>query len=144
MVLVVVGGFFLQLNWIQRTKREGAADLAPNAIADRLGKWMLEQRGGDAAVSAPVNAPGVQTITCFNCQGMGYIFTADGQREMCPICQGVGSHLVRHLDPADELCPGCAGMGRTILADTGEAVTCPRCNGRGLIRRPAADSAPAP
>ena len=145
MALVVVGGFFLQLNWMQRAKREGAVDMAPNALADKLGQWMLEKRGGESRASeaSATVAPGVETKKCFNCQGMGYIFTADGQREICPICQGVGSHLVRYLDSADELCPGCAGMGRAVLSDTGEVGTCPRCGGRGLIR-PATEPVPEP
>ncbi len=141
MVVVVVAGFFLQLDWIRRMREQNSANIAPNALADKLGQWMLETKGVEAGGAAA--APGVETIECGNCLGTGSVLSEDGRREMCPICMGVGSRLIRRLDPADKQCPACGGMGRVKWPDTGKVDTCPRCQGRGLIRRPAA-AEPAP
>ena len=135
MVVLVVAGFFLQMNWLQRARRQKESDLASNALASKLGQWMLRQKGVES--DAYPRAPGLQTIECINCQGTGSILSNDGRREICPICQGVGSRLIRFFDSSDHLCPACGGMGRVELPDTGEVDTCPRCNGRGLIRSPA-------
>jgi DnaJ-class molecular chaperone len=49
--------------------------------------------------------------------------------------------MVRQFDAADRLCPACAGMGRVDLMDGSGAVTCPRCEGRGMIQSQAAAAA---
>lgn len=131
MFVLVIAGFFLQLNWMQRAKRN--AEIPENGFADKLGQWMLQQKGGGDAVVA--GEPGVETIECDRCLGTGGILSADGKRDICPICLGVGSRLIRRLHPDDYRCPACGGMGRMVLPDTGEVGTCPRCGGRGLIRR---------
>ena len=141
MALVVVAGFFLQLNWMHRIRERDLSEMAPNSMASKLGQWMLRQK--DAESDALLRAPGVETIECENCQGTGGTLSNDGGREICPICQGVGSRLIRYLDSSDRICPNCVGMGRAELPDTGEVVTCPRCGGRGLIRNPAEAEDPA-
>ena len=135
MALVVVAGFFLQLNWMQRIRQRDLSEVAPNSMASKLGQWMLRQKGVES--DASLRAPGIETIECENCQGTGSILSEEGFQGVCPICQGVGSRLVRRLDSSEYVCPACVGMGRVELPDTGEVGTCPRCGGRGLIRNPA-------
>ena len=131
MFVLVVAGFFLQLNWMQRAKQN--AEIPPDGFGAKLSQWMLNQRGAGAGV--PAGAPGVETIECDRCFGTGGVLSPDSKREICPICVGVGSRLIRRLDPNDVKCPACGGMGRMVLPDTGEVGTCHRCQGRGLIRR---------
>lgn len=135
MVLVVVAGFFLQLNWMHRIRERDLSEMAPNSMASKLGRWMLRQKGVES--DASLRAPGVETIECENCQGTGGILSKEGSREICPICQGVGSRLIRYLDSSDYICPNCVGMGRAEDPDTHVVGPCPRCGGRGLIRNPA-------
>ncbi len=143
MFLIVVAGFFLQLNWMQKAKEREMPAMDPNSFASKLGQWMLEKKGVSSSPGI-AGAPGVETVECGNCLGTGGILSEAGQREICPICLGVGSRLIRRVDPADELCPACVGMGRVQFPDTGEYGTCPRCNGRGLIRSGAAGGEAAP
>lgn len=76
----------------------------------------------------------VQKVQCDHCGGTGLLKGSNGvQVVLCPVCFGVGSHLVRKTGTADVLCPACGGMGRLIDARTGEARFCKRCGGRGLI-----------
>lgn len=131
MFVLVIAGFFLQLNWMQRAKQN--AEIPPDGFAAKLGQWMLNQKG--AGESAATGAPGVENIECDRCFGTGGVLSPEGKREACPICMGVGSRLIRRLDPADYKCPACGGMGRMVLPDSGVVGTCPRCEGRGLIRR---------
>ena len=53
------------------------------------------------------------------------------------------ARLIRRLDSNDDLCPACGGMGRWESPDTGAVDTCPRCQGRGLVRRSGAAAAAA-
>jgi len=131
MVVLVIAGFFLQLNWMQRAKEN--AEIPPDGFAAKLGQWMLHQKG--AGESAAPGAPGVENIECDRCFGTGGVLSSDSKREICPICLGVGSRLIRRLDPNDVKCPACGGMGRMVLPDSGVVGTCPRCEGRGLIQR---------
>ena len=142
MALVVVAGFFLQLNWMQQARKKTAPDLVvPGGFADKLGRWMLMKKGVDP--NSMSGAPGVETIECGFCMGTGNLLSDESRETICPICQGVGSRLIRRLDENDRICPFCGGMGRAKLPDTGQFDTCPRCGGRGLVRRPPpADSAP--
>ena len=134
MFLLVAAGFFLQLNWLQSARERKAAEpAASGTFADKLGEWMLKQKGGASGAAVP-GAPGVEMVECVRCLGTGSTLSDDGKRAICPICLGVGSRLIRRLDPADYTCPACGGMGRLESADTGEVGTCPRCQGRGLIR----------
>ena len=135
--LLVILGFFLQLNWMQRAREN--TDIPANSFADKLGQWMLKQKG--VAPGGETGAPGVESIECDRCFGTGGVLSPDSKREICPICLGVGSRLIRRLDPNDVKCPACGGMGRMVLPDTGEVGTCPRCQGRGLIRRTGAAEA---
>lgn len=78
----------------------------------------------------------IEKVDCDHCGGRGILRDDDNPMnvQLCPICQGVGSHQVRKLDRRKEaLCPACAGMGRLIDRD-GAARECRRCGGRGLIR----------
>ena len=135
--LLVIVGFFLQLNWMQRAKQN--ADIPANSFADKLGQWMLKQKG--VAPGGETGAPGVESIECDRCFGTGGVLSPEGQRDICPICLGVGSRVIRRIHPDDYKCPACGGMGRMVLPDTGEVGTCPRCQGRGLIRRTGAAEA---
>ena len=137
MFVLVVAGFFLQLNWMQRAKQN--ADIPANSFADKLGQWMLKQKG--VSPGGETGAPGVESIECDRCFGTGGVLSPEGQRNICPICLGVGSRLIRRIHPDDYKCPACGGMGRMVLPDTGEVGTCPRCQGRGLIRRTGAAEA---
>ena len=131
--LLVILGFFLQLNWMQRAREN--TDIPANSFADKLGQWMLQQKGAEPVAGGGSGAPGVESIECDRCFGTGGVLSPDSKREICPICLGVGSRLIRRLDPNDVKCPACGGMGRMVLPDTGEVGTCPRCQGRGLIQR---------
>ncbi len=134
-LLIIVGGAILQFNWMKHAKQE---DVVSNAFVEKLGAWMLHQKG----LSPDQPSGGAQvaeTIACENCFGTGSVLGEDGAKTLCPICLGVGSHAIRRFDPADRICPLCAGMGRTRLPDSGAYGTCPRCDGRGLVRSPAAD-----
>lgn len=78
-----------------------------------------------------------ERVSCHHCGGIGTLREAERPdvRIMCPICFGVGCHYVRRLDKQhDMLCPVCGGAGRVLDEPTGYAQTCPRCDGRGLIR----------
>ena len=68
--------------------------------------------------------------------GTGHVLSDESRKEICPVCQGVGSRLIRYLDASDRICPNCVGMGRAEDPETGIVGVCPRCNGRGLIQRP--------
>ena len=131
--LLVILGFFLQLNWMQRAREN--TDIPANSFADKLGQWMLQQKGAEPVAGGGTGAPGVESIECDRCFGTGGVLSPDSKREIGPICLGVGSRLIRRLDPNDVKCPACGGMGRMVLPDTGEVGTCPRCQGRGLIQR---------
>ena len=60
-ILFLVAGFILQFNWIQRTREQQAAELAPGSFADKLGRWMLEKKGLDADALRP-DVAGVEQI----------------------------------------------------------------------------------
>lgn len=132
-LLIIVGGAILQFNWMKHAKQE---DVVSNAFVEKLGEWMLHQKG--LAPEKPGEALGIETIACEYCLGTGSVLGEDGAKSLCPICLGVGSHVIRRFDPADRICPLCAGMGRTRLPDSAEYGTCPRCGGRGLVRSQAA------
>ena len=51
MFVLVIAGFFLQLDWMQRAKRN--AEIPPDGFASKLGDWMLAQKG-----AGPGAAPG--------------------------------------------------------------------------------------
>jgi DnaJ-class molecular chaperone len=78
----------------------------------------------------------IKKVECDHCGGTGLVTDAKkpGRVEICPVCFGVGSHAVRKLDPQDALCLLCGGMGRVYDEQAEIAQTCPRCDGRGLIR----------
>ena len=143
LALLVVAGFLLQANWMQRAREKPASDLvAPGGFADKLGRWMMMKKGVDPATVS--GAPGVETIECGFCMGTGHVLSDESRKTICPVCQGVGSRLIRYLDESDRICPNCVGMGRAEDVETGVVGVCPRCGGRGLVRRPAPDaSAPA-
>lgn len=143
-ILVAVIAVVLQTSWMDRIKRTGGKDVVPPAFAEKLSRWMLKSKGLDPESLAALNAQGVEKIQCETCLGTGNSLSAAGRKDICPICLGVGFHVIRRLDPADRICPACSGMGRTELPDTGQVGTCPRCGGRGLIRTGGAGSAPPP
>lgn len=143
MFLLVVAGFILQMHWLQTARERKVSEAAPGSFSEKLGRWMLMQKGvADGATGS--GAPGVETIECDRCLGTGSTLSDEGKRDLCPICLGVGSRLIRRLDPADYQCPACGGMGRMEWPDTGEVGVCPRCQGRGLIRAAAPADEPAP
>lgn len=139
-VLFVLLGFILQFKWMERAREKGATDIIPSGFANKLSHWMLQKKGLDPDSG---EAGGVKKIPCETCLGSGIHLADGGAEEICPICQGVGFRMIRFMNPADRICPNCAGMGRFADSDTGAVGTCPRCDGRGVIRSPAApDSAP--
>jgi DnaJ-class molecular chaperone len=74
-------------------------------------------------------------VQCEHCESRGVVESPENpaKLELCPICFGLGSHLVRPLDEHDVLCPACGGLGRLYDADSGLARDCRRCLGRGMI-----------
>jgi len=76
-----------------------------------------------------------QRVICEHCDGRGVYRPPSAPKAvaLCPVCFGLGSHLVRRLDDNDELCPACGGMGRVADASGEMADTCERCGGRGLV-----------
>lgn len=139
-LVTVILAFILQFQWMQRVRESGATDLVQNSFARKISNWMLRRKGlAPEDTGTEAHQPGVEKITCATCMGTGMQMNPDGKEKICPICQGVGFRMVRRFDAAERQCPACAGMGRVEMPDTGEVETCPRCNGRGLIRR----SAPA-
>ena len=140
-LILVVGGGLLQFHWMQNARK---ANTVPDAFAEKLARWMMLKKGltpEEAGLDSGV--PGAEKLPCQNCLETGSVLADGGGREICPVCLGVGFHLIRRLDSADRICPNCAGMGRTQKPGTGEYGTCPRCDGRGLVRPPAA-AEPAP
>jgi hypothetical protein len=139
--ILVVIGFFLQLQWMKAVRQKGAAEIAPNALAEKISLWMLENKEREPT-SIVEDTGGAEKIMCEACMGTGTVLSGSGPKEICPICQGVGFHMIRRFDPADRICPACGGMGRLQMPDTGVVDTCPRCAGRGLIRGQAKPAAP--
>jgi len=131
--LLVLVGFILQFQWMSRMKETGATDVVSPALADKIKNFMLRKKGLPVDTLS-TEAQATERIPCDTCMGGGTILTPDGQREICPICLGVGFHVIRRMDPADRLCPLCGGMGRVENPETGRVGTCPRCDGRGLVR----------
>ena len=138
-VALVMVGFVLQFQWMQRVRSGEASDITPNILAEKFSLWFFGKHGD--AGSPGKEAPGVERITCNNCSGTGSLLTWSREPEMCPVCQGVGFRMIRRFDPADRLCPACGGMGRVDVLDGTGVGTCPRCGGRGMIHSQAADAA---
>lgn len=141
-LLLVVGGAYLQFKWMQQARKNSAEAIMQPAFAEKLQQWMLMKKGlapGDSMAGGSA----AEQIPCETCLGTGTFVPDTGVPTMCPICLGVGFHMIRRMDPGDRICPLCAGMGRVQRPDTGEVDTCPRCSGRGLVHSPAAaESAP--
>ncbi len=141
-VLFVLAGFILQFRWMQSASDRGSDDIVLPAFARKISAWMLHKRGLPNEPGT-AGAGGIEKIPCETCMGSGTLYGDDGREAMCPICQGVGYRMVRRFEPGERICPACAGMGRVIFSDTGLADTCPRCQGRGLIRTaPSPESVP--
>ena len=137
--LLVLVGFVLQFHWMNSVQESGMSEeVVPQAFAEKLKIWMLRKKGIEPDTLS-TEAKSAEQIPCETCMGFGTILTPQGQREICPICLGVGFHMVRRFDPAEKICPACAGMGRVKMTDTGAGATCPRCGGRGLIRTQTSD-----
>ena len=139
-VLFVLVGFVLQFRWMERARERGATDIVPSGFANKLSLWMLHKKGLSPE-SGSGETSGAEKIFCETCMGSGIRFSEGGKEEICPVCQGVGFRMVRRFDPADRKCLACGGMGRVIFPDTGAAGTCPRCDGRGLVRSHAGEDA---
>jgi hypothetical protein len=138
--LLVLVAFIVQFKWMQHAKETGAISLDSQGLASKLSLWMLQKKGLDAEAGA-VDISGAQKIACETCMGTGSVLSGKGEKEICPICLGVGFHMVRRFDPSDRICPFCVGMGRAVMPDTGAVDTCPRCGGRGLVRSQAGTNA---
>ena len=141
-LLLVVGGAYLQFQWMQRAREAGAENIMPSPFAEKLQKWMLMKKGLEPGAPGATAPGGAEKIVCDTCLGTGTYLPDTCAPSLCPVCLVVGFPMTRRLDPADHLCPLCAGMGR-VSAD-GEVGVCPRCGGRGLVRSPAPDAAAAP
>ena len=139
-LILVVGGGLMQFHWMQTARK---ANTVPDAFAEKLARWMMLKKGlSPEEVGLETGAPGVEKLPCQNCLETGSVLADGGGREICPVCLGVGFHLIRRLDSAERICPNCAGMGRALQPDTGKYGTCPRCDGRGLVRPAGAGDAP--
>ncbi len=138
--LLVVVAFFLQLQWMRHARESDAATIAPNSLAEKISQWMVETKAPEAG-AREMDLNGAEKISCEVCMGTGTVLSGKDATEFCPICLGVGYHMIRRLDPADRICPACGGMGRLDMPDTGAVEVCPRCSGRGLIR---SQNVPAP
>lgn len=139
---MVLGGFALQSRWMKEVQEKKDIDILPQSLADKVSRWMLEKKGIDPG-TLQAGEPGIKKIHCETCLGTGKILGEDGGAAICPVCQGVGFHMIRRFDEADKICPNCAGMGRALLADRSAVGVCPRCDGRGLIHSQAAADATA-
>lgn len=124
----------LQWNWMKQTRREGTTDYAEGTLADRLSRFLLHKWGVTDAEKQDWSEQGVEQIICNGCDGLGRLLDDQGRYQPCPLCHGVGFGVIRRFGPNEHLCSFCAGMGRAILPDSGTADTCPRCDGRGLVR----------
>lgn len=80
----------------------------------------------------------IERVVCDHCRGLGVLSKRDKQGvqqlHLCPACYGIGARQIRRMDEDDVLCPACGGFGRVENED-GSWRWCPRCDGRGLIRR---------
>ena len=132
MVFVVVGAV-LQAHWMQEAKNNASTDTLPPGFTKKISQWMLQKKG-IALEDAGMNSGEAEKIVCESCLGSGFRSSGGSEKEMCPICQGVGFRMIRRLDASDHMCTACGGMGRVEFYDTGNVGTCPRCDGRGLIR----------
>lgn len=143
LVLIV---FFLQSNWMRQVTEKEATDIVPKGFAEGINRLMLRAKGLSTEQDAiPVSADGwgnAEKIDCKVCLGSGQALSVSGEKEICPICLGVGFHLIRRFELSDRICTFCVGMGRAELPDIGKVGNCPRCDGRGLICKQAADAAP--
>ena len=133
LVVFVVVGAVLQANWMQEAKNNASTDTLPQGFTKKISQWMLQKKG-IALDDAALGSSEAKKIVCETCLGSGLHSSTGDEKEMCPICQGVGFRMIRKLDAADQMCPACGGMGRVEFYDTGNVGTCPRCDGRGLIR----------
>lgn len=89
--------------------------------------WLTENR----ALFSPF---AIDRIPCDKCARRGTVRDAADSRivTMCPVCFGIGSHMIRWFDDLDVVCAPCGGMGR--VDEEGVWRTCRRCDGRGLHR----------
>ena len=133
LVLFVVAGFVLQFHWMQEAKKNASTDTLPPGFSKKISQWMLQKKG-IALEDAGLDSADAEKIVCETCLGSGFHAASGDEKEMCPICQGVGFRMIRRIDAADRKCPACGGMGRVEFFDTGKVGTCPRCDGRGLVR----------
>lgn len=130
--LLVIVGFILQYHWMNRVNKNDSMDTVSPAFAEKLSHWMMLKKGLDPDMLS-TEGQQVEKVACVNCMGGGTLLSPQGDREICPFCQGVGFRMIRRFDPADRICPFCLGMGRAVHPDTDEVDTCLRCKGRGLI-----------
>ncbi len=109
--------------------------------------------GATAAVSATVAPAETQVqvvkIQCPECSGTGVVMQSSSLREggserprPCPICGGKGFRTLR-IPPGYEICSECSGFGATAgggRSDTSSFILkkdmCPRCAGRGIVKKP--------
>jgi len=109
--------------------------------------------GAPAAVSPTAAAakPQVQVvkIQCPECSGTGVVMSSSSLREggserprPCPICGGKGFRTLR-IPPGYEICSECGGFGASSGGGSSDKSTftlkkemCPRCAGRGVVKKP--------
>ena len=116
-------------------KQGESGDVAPNILLEKFGLWFsakLGARGRQRRVGR--EASYVQQLL-WNRQPAGRAVSGN------VLFAKAWLSMVRQFDAADRLCPACAGMGRVDLMDGSGAVTCPRCEGRGMIQSQAAAAA---
>lgn len=142
LIAVAIAAFFLQYRWMQGVREKNKDDLISegNPFAQKVQEMMLKQKGlllppEEAPSSIPSGSSLVKHISCHVCLETGRLMTADGMMMTCPVCKGVGYHVVRYFTGEERLCPACSGMGRAPQED-GTYAPCSRCDGRGLLDAP--------
>lgn len=73
-------------------------------------------------------------LPCFYCGGEASVRSPvdPSKEDECNICYGVGNRRIMSPNENREICPICVGMGRTP-DDYNHGKTCPTCNGWGVI-----------
>jgi len=114
-IIAVIAILLMQVLWIEKNRDK----FLSNSVSRLLEKVFEKQK---------------LTVGCPHCDGDGWVRDTNGNLIVCPICFGVGRHYLRITDDHDGICTECLGMGRIMRPD-GTAAFCPRCGGRGIIRK---------
>ncbi len=119
-IIISVIAVFWQMTWMQRnwgevTRRTDYERMDPDWLSRFQARFLVHYE-------------------CDHCAGSGLKPTDDpfGERELCPICEGVGYQTARRFRDTDRMCVNCDGMGR-LYDEDGTVGFCPVCGGRGMV-----------